>query len=153
MWAETVKREDWASRVAEALRRYFQSGGWLFEAAVLLDVWTEQGEDGVGVLCAVYEHPFWPERTGLRRRLDRPPAIGSDPDEDLAQWFSSWIATFEISQPLGRMHDLLVEDDDGVHWWGDGYRELSEHPDFAGDMEGWRARQLSSQRVPHDEEK
>src|ERR1700722_5728289 len=34
-----------------------------------------------------------------------------------------------ISEPLGRQYDLLVEDADGVWWWGDGYPGLGEHPD------------------------
>lgn len=135
-----------------ALRRHFEEGLGLLEAAVLLDVWPERDEDGTGVLCAVYQHPFWPERTGLRRRLDaRPPS--PHPGQSSAEWLASWIATFEISEPLGRMHDLLVEDQDGVHWWGDGYRDLSEHPDFDGSMKGWLRRKLADQgvRFPHGE--
>jgi hypothetical protein len=68
-----------------------------------------------------------------------------DPDQDLAEWLAAWIATFEISEPLGRRHDLLVPDEDGVHWWGDGYRDLSEHPDVSGDMQGWLRRRLAEQ--------
>ena len=59
---------------------------------------------------------------------------------------------FEISEPLGRTYHLLVEDEAGVHWWGDGYRDLSEHPDFGGDLKGWLRRKLSSQCVNVSEE-
>ncbi len=51
------------------------------------------------------------------------------------------------------MYDLLVEDENGVHWWGDSYRDLSEHPDFNGDMNGWLRRKLADlgARLSHKE--
>jgi hypothetical protein len=97
----------------------------------LVDVSLENDPDGVPVLRAVYEHPFCTERTGLRRRLNRIPFTehgANTPEGSLA----AEIAKFEISEPLGRYYDLLVRDDFGVWWWGDGYLELSEHPDFQG---------------------
>ena len=72
-----------------------------------------------------------------------------DSDQDLAEWLAAWIAVFEISEPLGRRYDLLVEDENGVSWWGDGYRDLSEHPDFGGDMQGWLRRKLADQGLGH----
>ena len=48
------------------------------------------------------------------------------PEESLAEE----IALYEISEPIGRYYDLLIEDGEGVWWWGDGYPDLSEHPDF-----------------------
>lgn len=152
-WAKSVAREDWAATVVAALRDHFDEGLWLLEAAVLIDAWPERDEDGTGVLRAVYQHPFWPERTGLRRRLDVAPPLAPDPEQNSAQWLASWIAVFEISEPLGRRYDLLVEDENGVHWWGDGYRDLSEHPDFEGDMDGWLRRTAAEHGVqlPNDE--
>jgi hypothetical protein len=91
----------------------------------------EPDEDGVPVLLAVYTHPFWSERTGLRRRLDRPPVSGEiSGEQTVAEWLAEHICAMEIGEPLGRMHDLLVEDNDGTWWWGDGYPDLSTHPDL-----------------------
>ncbi len=95
----------------------------------LIDASLDTDPDGVPVLLAVYEHAFWPERTGLRRRLDRWPVLLS-PSDDLDEWLAGWIAWCEMGEPLGRQYDLLVEDDDGLWWWGDGYPDLTEHPDY-----------------------
>jgi hypothetical protein len=130
-WEQAAASPDWGNRVAGELSRYFVEGGHLLEAARLVDVRLEVDPDGVPVLLVVYDHPFWSKRTGLRRRLDRPPfaAHGAEtPEGSLA----AEIARFEISEPLGRYYDLLVEDGAGVWWWGDGYPDLREHPDFQG---------------------
>jgi hypothetical protein len=134
--------------VVAELRRYFAEGRPLMEPATLLDAWVESDDDGVAVLRAVYEHAYWPERTGLRRRLDRPPTL-AHAGATSAERLACDIAYLEISEPLGRMHDLLTPDDQGVHWWGDGYRQLSEHPDFEGDQAAWLQRHLI--REPSDE--
>ena len=94
--------------------------------------------DGVPVLLAIYEHAFWPERTGLRRRLDRWPVLLGESD-GLDEWLAGWIAWCEMGEPLGRQHDLLVEDDDGVWWWGDGYPGITKHPDYEWLQEKIRA--------------
>jgi len=85
----------WRTKVADALIRYFEEGKWLLEAARLVDVNTETDPDGATVLRATYDHPNWPERTGLRRRLDRSPtsAEGGETPEDSNAY---WIAVFEI---------------------------------------------------------
>ena len=133
-WQAGVAATDWGERVVAALRAR------TIEPAVLVDAWSERDPDGVPVLRAVYDHPWWPQRTGLRMRLDEPPFDWPGPDQDLAAWLAGNIAD-EIVEPLGRMYDLLVPDEEGVHWWGDGYRHISEHPDFEGDMDGWLRRQ------------
>jgi hypothetical protein len=117
---------DWPAygqRVLEALRSYFAEGKWLLEPATLIQAHLDFDADGVAVLLAVYDHPLYPQRIGLRRRLDR--ELGSDP-ESLAEQ----IAIYGISEPMGRYYDLLVEDEAGVWWWGDGYPDIGEHPDF-----------------------
>lgn len=73
-------------------------------------------------------------------RLDEPPFDAPRAGESLERWLAGSIAD-EISEPLGRVYDLLVADDDGVHWWGHGYRDVREHPDFGGDDEGRVRRQ------------
>jgi hypothetical protein len=114
--------------VLDALRRYFDEGKPLQEPARLIDATLHVDPDGTPVLLVIYEHPYWPERTGLRRRLDRAPDVGqgSTPEEALAHE----IAYCEISEALGRIYDLLVEDENGVWWWGDGYPDITEHPDL-----------------------
>jgi hypothetical protein len=127
-WTTTASAPDWGDRVAEALRRYFRDGRPLTAPATLVDATTENDPDGVPVLRAVYDHGWSQKRLGLRRRLDREPMMDNEPtpEESLAEE----IALYEISEPLGRYSDLLVEDGHGVWWWGDGYPDLSEHPDF-----------------------
>jgi hypothetical protein len=38
------------------------------------------------------------------------------------------IAMFDMEEPLGRLWELLVEDDNRVWWWGDGYPGLTPRP-------------------------
>ena len=128
-WKAAVTAPDWGERVLAALRRHFREGRPTLEAVRLIDASLDTDPDGVPVLLAVYEHAFWPERTGLRRRLDRWPVLLS-PSDGLDEWLAGWIAWCEMGEPLGRRHDLLVEDDDGVWWWGDGYPDLTQHPDY-----------------------
>lgn len=117
------------------------------ERAVLIEAWAEHDDDGIAVLRAVYDHPFHPRRIGLRRRLDRPSVI-SEPLLEPAEELAYGIAYMEIGEPLGRLGDLLFPDSDGVAWWGYGYRSLSEHPDFGGDMDGWLQAQLRKHQRP-----
>ena len=107
------------------------------ERVRLIDAALDTDPDGVPVLLVVYEHAFCPERTGLRRRLDRWPVLPGESD-GLDEWLAEWIAWCEMGEPLGRQHDLLVEDDDGVRWWGDGYPGITEHPDYERMQEALR---------------
>ena len=119
-WAAAASSPDRGAKVADALVRYFDQGKWLLAQARLVSVSTEADPDGAPVLRAIYGHPNWPERTGLRRRLDQIPTSageGETPEESKAHW----IAVFEISEPLGSYHAQLIPDKEGVYWWGDGY--------------------------------
>lgn len=139
-WQAAIVAPDWGQRVVDALRDRIRHPEQLLEPAVLVDAWSENDHDGVPVLRAIYDHPYWPQRTGLRLRLDEPPFDSPRPGQELAAWVAGNIAD-EIAEPLGRMYDLLIPDDAGIYWWGDGYRHISEHPDFGGDMDGWMRRQ------------
>jgi hypothetical protein len=125
-WQRIVSAPDWGERVAESLRRYFVDGGHLMEPCTLVSVTHEVDPDGMPVLLAVYDHSFWPERTGLRRRLDGAPLVALEGELPEFQKAAD-IAYTEMSEPLGRVHDILVEQD-GVWWWGDGYPELPPDP-------------------------
>lgn len=127
-WTEIISAPDFGDRVVEALRRYFRDSGSLLARATLVDATSEFDPDGVPVLRAVYDHGWTDKRLGLRRRLDREPMV--DDQETPAQSLAAEIAVSEISEPIGRYYDLLVQEADGVWWWGDGYPDLSEHPDF-----------------------
>ena len=116
------------------------------EPVRLIDADLEVDSDGVPVLLAIYEHAFWPERTGMRRRLDMTPVSASPGEQDLAEWLACDIAWLEMGEPLGRLHDLLVEDDNGVRWWGNGYQDLTQHPDYDRLQEESRADHNSGQR-------
>ena len=129
-WRAAVSAPDWGERVLAELRRHFAEGRPTLEPVRLIDSRLEVDADGVPVLLAIYEHAFWPERTGMRRRLDRTPVTGAASAQDLAEWLARDIAWMEMGEPLGTQHDLLVEDDNGVWWWGDGYPDLTQHPDY-----------------------
>jgi transcriptional regulator with XRE-family HTH domain len=129
-WNTAVTAPDWGEHVLAELRRYFAKGRPTLEPVRLIDASLDVDPDGVPVLLAIYEHAFWPERTGMRRRLDRTPVSGTPGDRSLAEWLVDDIAWLEMGEPLGRRHDLLVEDDNGVWWWGDGYPDMTQHPDY-----------------------
>ena len=117
---------DWGTRVVTAVLGYSTDGKWLLEPVRLINVSLEIDPDGTPVLKVIYESPSHSKRIGLRRRLDRIPFGahgGESPEESLARE----ICIYEISEPLGRYSELLVEDANGVWWWGDGYPTLSEN--------------------------
>lgn len=120
-WAAAASSPDWSAKVAKALVRYFEEK-WeaLFAQAKLISVSTETDSDGAPVLRAIYDHPHWPERTGLRRRLDRVPFAAQD-EETPEGSTAATIAIYDISEPLGTLYEKLVPDEEGVWWWGDGY--------------------------------
>jgi hypothetical protein len=127
-WTEIVSAPDFGDRVVEALVRYFRDSRSLLAPAALVNATSEFDPDGVPALRAIYDHGWTDKRLGLRRRLDREPMV--DDEETPAQSLAAEIAVYEISEPVGRYYDLLVEEAGGVWWWGDGYPDLSEHPDF-----------------------
>ena len=119
-WTAAAASPDWGVKVARALRRYFDAGKWLFRPVRLVGTDTEADSDGVAVLLATYEQPDDSRRIGLRRRLDHPP-MSDHGEASLEAAQAAEIAVHDISEPLGRYANLLVEDANGIWWWGDGY--------------------------------
>ena len=114
--AAAMGSPTWGQEVVEALRSYFANGGWLLEPAQLVEARLGEAEDGTPAVIAIYDHPLYPKRIGLRSRLDQPPMAipeGMTPAEALAQD----IAVYEISEPLGTIYDRLEEDVSGIWWW------------------------------------
>ena len=99
----------------------------MLEPVTLVSAHLEVTEQGAGYLLAVYDHARWDRRTGLRRALNRVPAW-VPPDMSPEEALAFEIAVSDMAEPLGNYWDLLVEDGDGVWWWGDGFPELTGPP-------------------------
>jgi hypothetical protein len=111
-----ISSPEWGMKVLGALRTYFSQGRPLLNAAKLVNSGLEVEPDGTPVLVAIYDHPYYDRRIGLRHRLnDFPMSIpeGRSPAEGLAEG----IALYEISEPLGTWAERLIEDGAGVWWW------------------------------------
>ena len=105
----------WGQDVLAALRSYFDSGR-LIDPVRLVEATLGVSDDGSPAVIAIYDHPWYDRRVGLRSRLDQYPLSvyeGMSPAEPRAHD----IAVYEISEPLGSYFDRLVEDDSGVWWW------------------------------------
>src|SRR5580698_8384858 len=120
-WEAATSSPDWGTRVVDALRSYFGAGRPLMEPVRLIEASLETDTDGTPLLLVIYHHSYWPERTGLRLRLDPHLRPLTDTERTPEESLAADIAYMRISEPLGRQYDLLVEDADGVWWWGDGY--------------------------------
>lgn len=126
-WEEAISSVDWASRVIEALGQLIAEDH-RFNGVALISTYLELPGDGNSYVRAVYDHPSaLGRRIGLRRQLNHIPLTvppNLSPEESLADE----IATIDIGEPLGRYWNLLVEDDSGVWWWGDGFPQLQTMP-------------------------
>jgi hypothetical protein len=111
-----ISSPEWGQKVLAALRNYFGEGAWLLAPAELVASSLDLDANGTPVLLAMYDHPQYDRRIGLRHRLDDLPMTipeGCSPAEAMAQD----IAIYEISEPLGTWSETLVEDSSGVWWW------------------------------------
>ena len=117
---------DWAERVLTALRDYFDEGRPLLTPTRLVEAHLTSDPDGTPVLEATSDRPDDERRIGLRRRLVRFTVPGQ-PEWD-PKSLAAEIAQYEISEPLGRYSEILVDDGRGVWWWGDGYPKLAKDP-------------------------
>jgi hypothetical protein len=118
--------DEWAKQVLVALRAYFEDGRPLLTSTRLVEARLTSDSDGTPVLNAISDRPDNERRIGLRRRLIRY-TVPDQPGWD-AEALAEDIARYEISEPLGRYSEILVDDGNGVWWWGDGYPELSKNP-------------------------
>jgi hypothetical protein len=147
--------DNWAEQVLAALRAYFEEGRPLLTSTRLVEAHLKSDPDGTPVLEVISVRTDDMRRIGLRRRLIRyivPGQPGWDPEVLAAD-----IAQHDISEPLGRYSEILVDDGSGVWWWGDGYPELSVDPDapwYAGlPWAGWRKVTDEWTVAAHDEQR
>jgi hypothetical protein len=96
----------------------------MWETVTLIGADLELDAEGTPFLLAVYDHAWWDRRIGLRRQLDHGP-MSEVPGRTRAEALALDIAMYDMAEPLGSYWDLLVEDDNGVWWWGDGYPGLT----------------------------
>lgn len=87
----------------------------------LISADLERDGDGVAFLRAVYDYSDHQRRIGVRRQLDNRGPLAEMQGKTLAESLAYDIARFDMAEPLGSYWYLLVEDGDGVWWWGDGY--------------------------------
>jgi hypothetical protein len=109
-----------------ALLAHFDERRGLLTPTRLVEAHLTWDMDGTPVLLATYDHPEEDRRMGLRRRLIRYPLPERPGWEPKA--LAVDIATYQISEPLGRYSEILVDDGKGVWWWGDGYPGLTKDP-------------------------
>ena len=110
--AAAMASPTWGQDVLTALVGLFDSGR-LIEPVQLVEAKVGVTNEGSPAVIAIYDHPWYDRRVGLRSRLDqRPMSIyeGMSAAESRAHDIAVW----EISEPL---FDRLVEDDSGVWWW------------------------------------
>ncbi|RJK92978.1 hypothetical protein [Vallicoccus soli] len=92
-------------------------------AVALERTWLEV-DDGGEALRVVYRHPLHGGRLGLRvlvHEEHRSPLLPAGAHlADVLRVLLQEV-TDAVGEPLGRSAGLLVVDDDGVQWWGDGY--------------------------------
>jgi hypothetical protein len=111
---DAMASPSWGEDVLAA-RRYFDSGR-LIDPVQLVESSLGVTDDGSPAIIAIYDHPWYDRRVGLRSGLDQCPLAiseGMTPAEPRALD----IAVYEIAEPLGTYYDRLVEDESGVWWW------------------------------------
>lgn len=122
----------------EALRSCLHAveNGLEIEQVAVVDAWP----DGEDAFCVVYLPPFSDgELVGLRRerqdsvraseeRMDAPlterGVIGVYAGLDDPDSFGNCVANWDMSDPLGAVHELLRFDAAGLGWWGTLHADL-----------------------------
>ncbi|MFN8156940.1 MAG: hypothetical protein U0R68_05965 [Candidatus Nanopelagicales bacterium] len=105
---------------------YFASGGLAAEGdswgpSAIVDSWLEPGSEVIRIVYRRWETdaPVIGYRCDVALQRDGYLIPSKEITSDVID---------QISEPLGRQADLLVEEQ-GVSWWGDGYPGLDQHPD------------------------
>jgi hypothetical protein len=79
----------------------------------VVDSWAEPP----AAICVVYRCPWFEGTVGLRVSKVGPDMWGGTPEDP--EGFGGMVADFELGDPwYGGANPPLVEDADGVHWWG-----------------------------------
>ncbi len=114
---------EWAPQVVSALRTFLTSDrrDAELQTVTLIAADLERDADGVAFLRAIYDHSYHQRRIGLRRQLGNRGPLADMQGKTLAESFAYDIAHYDMAEPLGSYWYLLVEDGNGVWWWGDGY--------------------------------
>jgi hypothetical protein len=124
--AEEFRSPVWGSEVVDALRKLLAADErGMLGTVTLISAELERDVDGLAFLRAVYDDSNHERRIGLRRRLDGMGPLAHMPGMSLAESMAYDIAHGDMAEPLGNYWYLLVEDGNGVWWWGDGYPGLT----------------------------
>jgi hypothetical protein len=116
----------WGPDVVDALRKLLTADErGMLGNVTLISAELERDVDGLAFLRAVYDDSNHQRRIGVRRQLDGKGPLAHMPGMSLAESMAYDIAHGDMAEPLGTYWYLLVEDDNGVWWWGDGYPGLT----------------------------
>ena len=114
--AAAMGSATWGQDVLAALRGYFDSGRLRDPMVHLVEATLGVTDNGSPAVIAVYDHPWYDRRVGLRSRLDQCP-MSIYEGMSAAESRAHDIAEHEIAEPLGTYCESLAEDDSGVWWW------------------------------------
>jgi hypothetical protein len=114
--AAAMGSATWGQDVLAALRGYFDSGRLRDPMVHLVEATLCVTDNGSPAVIAVYDHPWYDRRVGLRSRLDQRP-MSTYEGMSAAESRDYDIAEYEIAEPLGTYCESLAEDDSGDWWW------------------------------------
>lgn len=122
-WDDRYSSPEWGTAVVEALRALFNedSSDNQIQNVIFIRADLERHADGVAFLRAIYDHADHERRIGVRRQLDGRGPLAEMQGVTLAESLAYDIAHYGMAEPLGSYWNLLVEDESGTWWWGDGY--------------------------------
>ena len=120
-WDEEFSSPAWGPEVADALRKLLTADErGMLQNVTLISAELERDADGVAFLRAVYDDSNHQRRIGVRRQLDGRGPLAHLQGMSQAESMAYYIAHGDMAEPLGTYWYLLVEDNNGVWWRGDG---------------------------------